>query len=355
MTCFRPQKAHEIPGEFTDRGARVLMFGLLPEIAGEYCLPEVVLPCGKCLGCRRDRVRDWATRCVHEAALHAENCFVTLTYDRHHLPVGGTLVKRDFQLFMKRLRKEFSSRRVRFLAAGEYGSQGKRPHYHAILFGVDFDDKVLYREGKKGAHLYKSALLSRLWGMGNVTLGTVTDKSAAYVAGYTVKKVDDGEGPPPGGLGRYQRWSEARQRVYDVAPEFLLCSLKPGIGAGWLLKYWSDVFPDDFLIVGGAKRRVPRYYRKLLEYTDLQQAEALKAKRVAEAERPERKREQAPERLRVREECARIALARGSRGVAPFEAVRVSGPVPVLPRPNSAESFQRVRLNQLARGFSFAP
>lgn len=73
----------------------------------------MTVSCGSCIGCRLERSRQWALRCVHEASLHTENCFITLTYSPQFLPDGQTLVKSDFQKFMKRLRKRFPERRIR--------------------------------------------------------------------------------------------------------------------------------------------------------------------------------------------------------------------------------------------------
>ena len=88
------------------------------------------------------RSREWAIRCVHEASLNDVNCFLTLTYDDDHVPAGLSLFYPDFQAFMKRLRARFSNVRVRFYMCGEYGDNFDRPHYHALLFGFDFLDKV---------------------------------------------------------------------------------------------------------------------------------------------------------------------------------------------------------------------
>jgi hypothetical protein len=63
------------------------------------------LPCGQCVGCKLERSRQWAVRCMHEASLYENNCFVTLTLDDDHLPSDGSLDKDIFQRFMKRLRK----------------------------------------------------------------------------------------------------------------------------------------------------------------------------------------------------------------------------------------------------------
>ena len=83
----------------------------------EACLE---LPCGQCIGCRLERSRQWAMRCLHEASLHENNAFITLTYDDSNLPRGGSLDYSDFQKFMKRLRKRIG-RKVSFYCGGEYG------------------------------------------------------------------------------------------------------------------------------------------------------------------------------------------------------------------------------------------
>lgn len=40
-------------------------------------------------------------------------------------------------------------------------------------------------------------------------------------------------------------------------------SLKPGIGAVWFQKYYTDVYPSDSVIVRGRPCKPPRYYDKL--------------------------------------------------------------------------------------------
>lgn len=65
----------------------------------------ITVPCGQCIGCRLERSRQWAVRCVHEAQLHERNCFITLTFDDEHLPSGGSLDVTVCQKFYKRLRK----------------------------------------------------------------------------------------------------------------------------------------------------------------------------------------------------------------------------------------------------------
>lgn len=215
------------------------------------------LPCGQCVGCRLERSRQWAVRCMHESSLHLQNCFVTLTYDDDHLPDYGSLFYRDFQLFMKRLRKRCG--RARFYMAGEYGAVSFRPHFHACIFGVDFSDRVLFKSVASGFKLYTSAVLAELWSFGFSSVGDVSFESAAYVARYLMKKVTG-----PASDSYYSRVSLATGEIFSLTPEFCHMSLKPGIGRMWIERYLDEVVVHDGVVVRGRKCRVPKYYDKYL-------------------------------------------------------------------------------------------
>ena len=137
MPCYSPLTAYK--GKSTDSGKMCLSFKRSEGLFGSFS--AINLPCGQCIGCRLERSRQWAVRCMHEASLHDENSFLTLTYSDENLPPGGSLHLPDFQNFMKRLRKSIAPKRVRFYHCGEYGDILSRPHYHALLFGYDFDDR----------------------------------------------------------------------------------------------------------------------------------------------------------------------------------------------------------------------
>ena len=77
-----------------------------------------------------------------------------------------TLRKRDYQLFMKRLRKAFPNDKIRFYAAGEYGPKTLRPHYHAILFGLHLDDLGFYENSDQNFPYYWSKSLQKVWDEG---------------------------------------------------------------------------------------------------------------------------------------------------------------------------------------------
>lgn len=211
------------------------------------------VPCGRCIGCRLERSRQWAVRMMHEAKMHDDTCFLTLTYDDNHLPIDGSLSKRAVQLFLKRLRQRFSDRKIRFFACGEYGEQFQRPHYHLCLFGIDFSDKVFYTR-RNGNNYFNSAVVSVLWPFGFNVISDLTFDSAAYVARYCTKIIS--------GACADEHY-RGRQR------EFALMSRRPGIGMPWLEKYGlTDAWQHDEVVVNGIACKPPRYYDTKLEQFD---------------------------------------------------------------------------------------
>ncbi|WNK13536.1 MAG: replication initiator protein [Microvirus sp.] len=283
----------------------------------------MTVACGRCIGCRLEKTRQWALRCVHEASQNEANAFVTLTYNDASLPTGGTLDKSAFPAFMKRLRKsqshrdEFGNhwfRRIRFFACGEYGDRDRRPHYHAILFNYYPEDARLAREksGNKEA-LYTSKSLDRLWGLGHCWVGQVSYKSAGYTARYIVKKIT-------GDLAdeHYRTIDPRTGEVHQIEPEFALMSRRPGIGFQWFHKFHTDVYPSDFSIAQGFKSgKPPAYYDKLLDRRDPDMHAMLKAQRASKWQDPKVQANNTPARLAVREEVRTAAINLRSRNVEP--------------------------------------
>jgi len=262
LTCYHPLRWYEGPVK------EVGKVNVVHTLRESECGKELNLPCGRCVGCLMSRAKSWAIRCSHEASLYDDNCFVTLTFDQDHLPFDRSLDVADIQCFMKRLRKAFGEG-IRYFACGEYGSLNLRPHYHVLLFNHDFHDKVLFKESEAGSPVYISADLQKLWPYGFSSLSDVTYKSAAYVARYNLKKA----------LGHDDIPSELRK-------EFVVMSRGSkklgtgGIGKGWFDKFKGDVFPSDEVILpDGNKVKPPRFYDKLLDKTDPDLLESIKAKR----------------------------------------------------------------------------
>lgn len=196
-------------------------------------------------------------RCVHESQMHENNCFITLTYDQLHLPIHGSLDVKHWQLFAKRVRKKVG--KFRFFHCGEYGDKTMRPHYHALLFGVDFTNDPQAQIIKSGKHrLWRSPQLDRLWGKGHASVGALVYETARYVASYAIKK---------SGLSkedrnrRLDRLHPGTGEVYQVKPEYTTMSRRPGLGASWQDKYGkTDLYPQDNLVLEGRTFRPPRFY-----------------------------------------------------------------------------------------------
>ena len=233
---------------------------------------HILIPCGHCIGCRLDYSRSWADRMMLELETAGKGIFVTLTYDNEHCPwtqfdeegypIFGTLDKRDCQLFMKKLRSRFDGKdgrpfvKIRFFLAGEYGPSTKRPHYHAIIFGLglsDFYDLVPHGRNELGQQYFISDMLSSIWSNGFVLLSDVSWKTCAYVARYITKKLNG--------------YSSIEYSERNVVPEFSLMSRKPGIGREYL-ELHPDCLDKENIYISteedGLKIQIPKYYYKQL-------------------------------------------------------------------------------------------
>lgn len=196
------------------------------------------VPCGRCPFCTATKRSDWATRLEYEAKLHLSKKFVTLTYANAHLHWNHgqpQLCKADLQKWFKRVRK--AGYKLRYYAVGEYGSSTYRPHYHVLLFG-DVPDDVIRSS----------------WILGQVHIGSVTQASIMYCLGYIVN-------------------SKGAFMLHHRIPPFSLMSRKPGLGANYLTPEMVKWHKDDrrnFVLVDGAKRHLPRYYKtKIFSKIDL--------------------------------------------------------------------------------------
>ncbi len=260
----------------TDTGKRAVVFN----VRRGYADRPISIPCGQCIGCRLERSRQWAIRCVHESSLYEENCFLTLTYDDDHLPMNRSLDIRDFQKFMKRLRKTHGAG-IRFFHCGEYGENFGRPHYHACVFNFDFGDKQPWKTTQENS-LHTSEELQRLWPFGFSSVGAVTFQSAAYVARYITKKITG-----PGSVAHYEYVSDDGE-VFDRSPEYTTMSRRPGIGKGWLDQYRTDIYPGDFVVLNNVKMKPPKFYDRQLEveyptdYARLRSARIIDGKKHAD-------------------------------------------------------------------------
>lgn len=236
------------------------------------------IPCGKCIGCRLDYSKQWAIRLMMELPYHSEAWFLTLTYSDDELPCvtyvdddgclcsEATLVKADFQKFLKRLRKHFPDSSIHYYAAGEYGSLTKRPHYHAILFFdtplTSCSTNVLHKVSN-GYPYYVNDLIQKLWyrsgrkghSAGFHYLTSVSWETCSYVTNYVTKKLS-------GDL------LDAFEEKGLVNP-FSLISKRPALGRHFYEDHKDELYSDySFVFSNGSKPmniRPPRYFDSLFD------------------------------------------------------------------------------------------
>lgn len=323
MSCTRPLKA------FWRSAARDAITFDVNKSATRI---SFVLPCGRCIGCRMEKARQWGLRCLHEKKMWRHNQYVTLTYNVENMPPGGSVCLRDVQLFMKRLRKAKSGKGqfwrdpvsgkwhdpVRFFLGAEYGEENRRPHYHALLFNCDFPDKKFWSYNKRGEPLYTSLELTNIWGMGHCSLGEVTFDSAVYCAKYALKKINITENSSEEAKAEFERRYvvyDENGEVFERSTEFAVMSRRPGIGAGYYEKYGSEVLAHDSVVVSGRAVRPPRFYDVRSEARDPERFAVVKAARKRAAVKETVKADNTPERLRVKERLMEIAAEKKERSL----------------------------------------
>lgn len=292
MPCYHPLLA--FPGKLSKNGKVTYIPRKVPDNeinmyqdkdwlkSIPYEQRPILVPCGKCIGCRLDYSRVWAYRCMMELKYHESAYFITLTYNDDMIPVhyfrtekGGelpaySLEKRDFQLWLKRLRKKLDYP-IRFFGCGEYGSDTLRPHYHCIVFGLKLDDLVIYKRTDQGV-LYKSDFLQSTWigqknrgkvkeepykYLGFVVIGQVNFNTAAYVARYTAKKA------MTVGNDFFQK--------FNLEKPFIDMSRRPGIGYQYFQDH-PEMFDSNEINLPTSEKgytfTIPKYFLKKLEGND---------------------------------------------------------------------------------------
>lgn len=312
MPCYKPLTAYRSSRCIDIKSGKPKIFFKEIKVKAWPGYETLQVPCGQCIGCRLERSRQWAIRCVHESSMYESNVFITLTYSDKYLPKDGSLSVSAFQKFMKRLRKMASTDskfkklcrkkfgkdflKIRFFHCGEYGEKFQRPHYHACLFNMDFPDRELWKV-REGVRLYTSKFLQKCWKFGFSTIGDVTFESAAYVARYVTKKITG---------------DKAEEYYQGRKPEYTTMSRRPGIGRGWYDMYKKDVFPSDEVVLRGKVLTPPKFYDRILEHEDVREYTRIKDKRKAKA--LANAADNTPERLKVKEVCKLAKYKQLKRG-----------------------------------------
>lgn len=280
MPCYHPLRAFPVGEHPSGKPKYRIMEYAAQSVPDEFgniihASQSIPIPCGKCIGCRLQYSRDWANRCMLELQYHDSAYFLTLTYDNEHLPYNEfinpdtgeisqapvhTLVKKDFQDFMKRLRKN-TSQKIRFFGCGEYGSDTHRPHYHIIVFGLELNDLKILKTNFRGEIYYTSPTIEKCWKKGYSLVCDVTWDTCAYVARYVTKKLNG-------------KLAKEVYEDFNLQQPFSLMSRRPGIAAQYFYDNYEHIYRYDRINLstasGGKSFKPPRYYDKLydIEYHD---------------------------------------------------------------------------------------
>lgn len=250
------------------------------------------IPCGKCIECRLNYSREWATRCMLELNYGYNGdkypdgtaWFLTITYKDEYLKThktvntetgetyeGISLCKEDIQKFWKRLRKKYPQMQLKYIECGEYGSRTLRPHYHAIVYGLPLPMETFKKIGMNNLNqpIWQCDELNNVWGMGFVTIGRVTWESSAYVARYTLKKST--------GAKYDKNW----YMMQGLIPEFI--TMSQGIAKSYFNTNLEKIYNTDTVPIvnkkSGANVKPPKSYDRMLKEIDPELYEKIKHER----------------------------------------------------------------------------
>lgn len=268
MPCYR-----QIPALRSPDGGRPIILKN-PSQQQKQSDNYIMVPCGRCIGCRLDKSSEWALRCVHEMKQWENNCFITLTFDDEHIRPDGSLDKRDFVLFMKKLRRKYGPN-IRFFHCGEYGEKNGRPHHHAILFNHKFTDAKISEEQSNlsDVEYLESDDLSRIWPYGRHIISDANYETAAYIARYTVK----------GTKSKRLYGEKLTGFLAGREPEQLTMSRNPGIGFGRFEEYCTEWIRRGSCRENSRDQPIPRYYIKKIKEKDEEMYEKFMVERREKA------------------------------------------------------------------------
>lgn len=258
------------------------------------------VPCKWCSGCQEKYSKEWATRCMLEAAQYEHNYFITLTYNENHIPKDDELVNyktgeifqndnweqghlepEDLTRFNKSVREywrtHFNHTGIKFYASGEYGGLTRRPHYHMIMFNlpIKLEDLRIYKI-KNGHILWDCDILTKIWGKGFVGLAEVNWDTCAYTARYVMKKL---------------KGKKSDEQYYEqgMRPEFVRMSRRPGIGIDFFKENVQEIYKNDEIILQGHAEKIqpvkpPEYFDRMFRDIEPERMDEIKAirKQIAE-------------------------------------------------------------------------
>ena len=266
------------------------------------------------LASRREQEPRFPVPLLSEKSAGSENSATSSNREEDEPAQQDSLVKRDLQLFVKKLRKSQDKdglAKVKYYAVGEYGENYGRPHYHAALFGEDFsDDRYVWRTTESGHTVYRSPRLEETVDPRKLRDWRTHVRIRSICNPLHKKKING-----PMAKEHYKRYDPTTGEIYWITPEFNLMSRGgrkgKGIAATWLETYKDDVYPHDYVIMNGQKLKPPRYYDNQLAASDQIGAILMKLEREFSAR--SQRADNTPKRLAAKEKVAQAKLNLGKR------------------------------------------
>lgn len=243
---------------------------------GQY-LTHINIPCGKCGRCIQRRKMEWGFR-MQDELIHSKTAyFITLTYSPEYVPYNKygqktliptrkidlkikaeeegrkrktkkwkeSCVDRSVQGFVKRVRRNqeriFQNDitiesithnlnpldKIKMYAAGEYGEERHRPHYHLIIFNAS------------------RKAIEMSWQLGGIDIRVATQGEIAYVMKYLDKQL-------------------GQEKPKNKEPEF--STMSEGIGINYIRKNkeWHKRNLDILYVCtsSGIRIPMPKWYRE---------------------------------------------------------------------------------------------
>ena len=159
------------------------------------------------------------------------------------------------------------------MAAGEYGENGSRPHFHVILYNCPLPSETFYdsRVDWKNDVYWKSDIIDRAWGKGIAEIGEANWNTIGYTARYITKKINGEE-------------SEYFYAAKGQIREFMRTSLRPAIGREYWEKNKIKIYDQDKVMIvnksGVHWQTPPKYYDRLFKEEDPSRWEEIQARRI---------------------------------------------------------------------------
>ena len=219
------------------------------------------IPCRYCINCRVDRRKEWVERCYYEFTHKVSGTFLTLTYDEANLydkcivrgnddKLRASLNYKHVKEFIRNLKYYIETNEEKqsillqkdftYLGVGEYGENGSiwdRPHWHLLLFGIDW---------------YTNAeLLETIWGGGIADSKPILNGGINYVLKYIDKQI----------MGKNAIYDNYLRWRLEPPKQFM----SKGLGSKLYEENRENAIQNNGIIKKGVHEIiVPQYYKKKL-------------------------------------------------------------------------------------------